>query len=121
MNYESVILELMQRIQILEDKVALLEKVASMETVKGLEETGNKKVNMTEKAREYILAQKSKALAEGADSVTLLCNDIQKVLGVVNRAPAICSAMYSCMNDGDEVLYAPPSGMSTTVKIRYYV
>lgn len=29
--------------------------------------------------------------------------------------------MYDCMNTNDEVLFAPASGKSTTVRIKYYL
>ena len=121
MSYEKIILEMLERIKTLENKVSELEKAAqtSNERSDGKESVG--KINITEQARQYILKQKKEAKEAGSSEIVLVCNDIQKKLGVVNRAPAICSAMYDSMLDGDEVLFAPPSGKSTTVKIRYYV
>ena len=120
MNYDKIILELLDRIKILEEKVANLEQVSAMEQTHS-SNPSMERGNLTGKSREYIAQQKQLALLSGKTEVVLLCNDIQKVLGVTNRAPAICAAMYDSMQDKDEVLFAPPSGKSTTVKIRYHV
>ena len=115
MNYERIILELMERIQVLEEKVSALENRITTE-----EEAGEK-VSLTDSAREYIRTEKRRAREAGQSEVILVCNDIQKQMGVINRAPAICRAMYDCMEAGDVVLYAPSSGKSTAVKIKYCV
>ena len=118
MNYERVILELLERIQILEEKVANLEQNnSSVITSKYLHE----KESLVSKAKEYIIKQKQQAKQNGLSEITLICNDIQKALGVSNRTPSICAAMYDCMSANDEILFAPPSGKSTTVKIKYYI
>jgi len=121
MNYERIILELLERIQILEDKVEALERNCQGEAPQNSNDQPAKKTNLTAGAKAYIIAQKAEAKQKGLSEIILVCNDIQKALGAINRAPAICSAMYDCMAEGDEVLFAPPSGKSTTVKIRYYV
>ena len=118
MNYERVILELLERIQILEEKVANLEQnnictIAS----KYLPE----KESLVSKAKEYIIKQKQLAKQDGLSEITLVCNDIQKALRITNRPPSICAAMYDCMSMNDEILFASPSGKSTTVKIKYYI
>ena len=112
MNYERIILELMERIQVLEEKVAALEAVQAASPAP-------KKENLTESARNYIRQEKQRAREAGQRELVLVCNDIQKALGVINRAPAICTAMYDCMELGDTVVFAPQSGKSTAVKIKY--
>lgn len=121
MNYERIILELMERIQILEEKVAMLEENNKASQQVKADAPVSKKSSLGVRAKEYILEQKRAANEAGFSEITLVCNDIQKVLGVVNRAPAICQAMYECMTKGDEVLYKPNSGMSTAVKVKYYL
>ena len=120
MNYDKIILELLDRIKVLEEKVAKLEQTCKTEQLHS-SSYSPERGNLTAKAREFIAQQKNITLQSGKHEVILLCNDIQKALGVTNRAPAICAAMYDCMSEGDEVLFAPPSGKSTTVKIKYYV
>ena len=78
-----------------------------------------RKIGLTQQARNYINELKSKSKEEGKTKLILVCNDIQRDLGVVNRPSGICTAMYDCMDVDDEVLFAPPSGKSTTVKIKY--
>ena len=118
MNYERIILELLERIQILEEKVANLEQnnICSIES-KYLPE----KESLVSKAKDYIINQKQLAKQDGLSEIILICNDVQKALGVTNRTPSICTAMYDCMSMNDEILFAPPSGKSTTVKIKYYI
>ncbi len=121
MNYERIILELLERIQILEEKVAVLENGAVTASTSGAVEESGEKLSLTARAKACILAEKERARQEGRTEIVLLCNDIQKQMGVVNRAPAVCTAMYECMGKNDVVLYAPSSGKSTAVKIKYYV
>lgn len=133
MGIESIVLELMERIQILEAKVARLESEAkvrmSSENVSEdpicsdeVSDNETREISLTQSARDYINNAKIEARNQGQTSIKLLCNDIQKALGVKNRPAGICNAMYECMtNPKDKVLSAPPSGKSTTVLIEYYV
>ncbi len=117
MNYERIILELLDRIQTLEDKVAELENRVECKN----DSQDSVQVGLTDRARAYIALQKQHAKEQGLTEIVLLCNDIQKALGVTNRTPCICTAMYDSMRSGDEVLFAPPSGKSTTVKVKYFI
>lgn len=118
MNYEKVILEMLERIKALEEKVEILSDESG---TKNGGFTGNRKVTMTQRAKNYIESQKSKAKENGEKEIVLLCNDIQKALNITNRPTIVCRAMYECMGEKDEVISAPPSGCSTTVKIKYYL
>ena len=117
MNYDRTLLELLEKVKELEERIERLEQPSNI--VPASPVTNGK--SLTQQARDYILDQKNKALSEGESSITLLCNDIQKALGITNRTPCICTAMYDCMKPGDEVLSAPASGKSTTVLIKYYL
>ena len=117
MNYDKIIIELLSRIKALEDRVDALENGEA----KNFDKPEEKNVNLTARIREYIAEMKSNAAAQGEKELILVCNDIQKVFGVSNRARSVCEAMYSCMADGDRVLFAPPSKYSTTVKIKYFI
>ncbi len=121
MNYEKIILELLDRIQTLEEKVEILEKNSGSNNVTNLNYSSDRKVSLTQRARDYIAECKKQAKKEGKSEITLLCNDIQIALGVTNRTPCICTAMYDAMKGEDEVLSAPPSGKSTTVLVKYYL
>jgi len=114
MNYEKILLEMLERIKNLEERVEKLEGTSG-------DSAREKGENFSQVCRDYIAEKKRSAKAFGQHELVLLCNDIQKEFGVTNRAPTICAAMYGLMNEGDEVLFAPPSGKSTTVKIKYYL
>lgn len=119
MDYAKTILELLERIKILEEKVAMLEKKSDVKT--NSSNTQGNYINLTKRAREYITECKMQAKEKGLKEVTLLCNDIQKALGVVQRPRSICAAMYDSMKENDEIVFSPPKGFSTTLKIRYYL
>ena len=115
MNYERTLLDLIEKVKELEERIKKLEQGSDDNIVL------NKSKTLTQQARDYIMEQKNLASEEGEESITLLCNDIQNALGVSNRTPCICTAMYDCMKPGDEVLSAPASGKSTTVLVKYYL
>lgn len=102
------------RIKELEEKFEKLEKNQKGE--KNMSES-----NFTNRVREYIKNKKIEAKEQGKQELILLCNDIQKVFNVKDRAPSVCTAMYDSMQPNDEILHAPPKKQSTTVKIKYYV
>ena len=115
MNYEKIIVELLGRIQVLEEKVESLmeEKDKSME----------KKANKigTAEIREYIMELKAEAKRNGKNTIILVSGDIHKELKLVNFMPPVCNAMRQCMNDEDIILHTTPKGDSSTIKIQYYI
>lgn len=121
MEYSEVILEMLGRIKKLEDRVSILEneKKGEMKLVNNCDSRAYK--NLTQQTRNYIHQKKSEAKLKGLTEIVLVCNDIQKDLHVKNRPRSICVAMYDCLCEGDEVLSSPPSGYSTTLKIKYYL
>lgn len=119
MEYSEVILEMLSRIKKLEDRVSILENGNTGETDLMNNHDNSAYKNLTQQARNYIYQKKSEAKLKGLSEIVLVCNDIQKDLQVKNRPRSICIAMYDCLRDGDEVLSAPPSGYSTTLKIKY--
>ncbi len=113
MNYEKVILELLERIQTLEEQVDML--MSQQENIK--EKEGNKMTTNTIKA--YIEEQKRIAKAIGKAELVLRSGDVHNDLGLKQRHPQVCNAMRQCMNSGDVVLYQPPKGNGTTLQIKY--
>ena len=103
----------------LENKVEQLEANKKIETTPIFQSRND--MRLSERAKDYIRKCKLDAKKRGLSEITLLCNDIQKELNVINRTPSICSAMYDLMEAGDQVLFAPPSGKSTTVKVKYFI
>ena len=117
MNYDKIIIELLDRIKTLEGRVDALEKDKINYGVR----QERKRIKFTDEVKEYIGKMKRQAAERGEKELICICNDIQKHFGVSNRAPSVCDAMYACLSDGDEILSAPPSKHSTTVKIKYFL
>lgn len=113
MNYEKIIVELLSRIQVLEEKVEIL-----MEQQDYKQKKGGEKMT-TEQIREYIRELKEKAKALGKETLVLRSGDIHKDLNLKDTMPSVCNAMRQCMNMGDVVLHTTPSGNSSTIEIEY--
>ena len=114
MNYEKIIVELLGRIQTLEEQVALL-----LEKKKANEEEEN---TMTmEEIRQHIRQLKNTATSQGLTQITLRSGDIHKDLNLHRTMPSVCNAMYQCMLDGDKILHTTPSGKSSTIEIQYFL
>ena len=118
MNYEKIIVELLGRIQTLEEQVAtLMEQKSNSESPKAPE---GKKIT-TEDIRRYIADKKEMAKNIGKTAVVLRSGEIHKDLGLKNAMPQVCNAMRQSMEPGDIVLHTTPSGNSSTIEIQYRV
>ena len=115
MNYEKIIVELLGRIQVLEEQVAVLMK----EKKQVLDQETNK--ISTDDIRQYIVELKKSAKASGKKFIVLKSGDIHKELKLKSAMPQVCNAMRQSMNEGDVVLHTTPSGNSSTIEIQYYV
>ncbi len=113
MNYEKIIVELLGRIQALEEQVAFLTEQQENKNEKG----GNKM--STNDIKEYIVELKMKSKESGKDVLVLRSGDIHKELCLKDAMPEVCNAMYSCMGSSDIVLHSTPSGKSSTIEIEY--
>lgn len=113
MNYEKIIVELLSRIQVLEEKVDTL-----MERQSNVRKEDEYKMT-TEQIREYIRELKRHARVSGKETLVLRSGDIHKELNLKSRFPMVCNAMRQCMENGDEILYQPPKGNSSTLEIKY--
>lgn len=69
--------------------------------------------------RKYVIERVEYFRVHGAGSVVLVSGDIHRELGLRNRMPMVCGAMYHLMKSGDEILHTTPSGYSSTIKIEY--
>lgn len=140
MKYDSIILELLARIQALEETVDALsgakqaaaepfpaaEPVAAGPAERPKEEpekAAEKPVVKVRTAdvRNYIMAQKREAAARGERELVFKASAIHRTLKMKNRIPLVASAMRQCMAEGDEVLHDTPSGKSSTLEIRYWL
>lgn len=122
MNYDSVIVEMLARIQALEEQVKILSGGTYTVTPDENVDIGgaNKKIT-TSDIREYIKRLKCEAREHGKKFLTLKANDIHKSLKMKNRIPLVANAMRQCMEKGDEILHDTPSGKSSTLEIKYNI
>ena len=69
--------------------------------------------------RHFILEILLQHQQRGEQSCTLVSGEIHRAMGLSNKMPSVCSAMYQTMEAGDVVLHTTPSGKSSTIKICY--
>ena len=112
MNYDKIILELLDRIKVLEEQVAVL-----MEK----EQNQRGKVNKvsTGDIRNYIEECKNTARNNGEETLVLVAGNIHRDKNLKSAMPMVCNAMRQCMGDEDRVLYETASGYSSTLEIEY--
>ena len=115
MNYEKSIVDLLARIQGLEEQVAML-----MQEKKQFPEQEVKKVT-TDDIRHYILELKTAAKEQGKKLIILRSGALHKELNLKDRLPMVCNAMRQAMSEGDMVLHTTPTGYSSTIEIQYNV
>ena len=108
MDYEKIILELLGRIQVLEEKVDILTKKEE-----------EKASITTNDICKYIKDLKVLAKEEGKSSVILISRDIHRQLKLKSRFPMVCNAMRQCMEENDNIIFQPPKGNSSTLEIEY--
>ncbi len=113
MDYEKIIVELLSRIQTLEEQVTVL--MAQQDSKK---EKAEEKVT-TEDIRQYIKQLKINSKAAGKEILILTARDVHRELNLKSRFPMVCNAMRDCMNDDDTILFQPPKGNSSTLEIEY--
>ena len=123
MNYEKIIVELLSRIQNLEEKVDFLmnEKPSSSKSKTHDEIVADVVKVKTKDIRDYIEMQKSEAKSDGKEFVVLKAGDLHRILRLRNSIPMVCNAMRQCMAEGDVVLHETPSGYSSTLEIKYNI
>lgn len=126
MKYDAVILEMLSRIKALETQVSMLCQMNGLATTitEGEdkmqdEELSSVKVT-TADIRDYIEKAKQNARNKGDSTISLIARDISHDLDLRKRYPMICNAMKQCMNSEDEILFAPASGYSSTLEIKYH-
>ena len=125
MNYEKIIVELLSRIQTLEEKVDFLmneKSLPSANKTKTHDEIVADVVKVkTKDIRDYIEMQKSEAKTDGKQFIVLKAGDLHRILHLRNSIPMVCNAMRQCMAEGDVVLHETPSGYSSTLEIKYHI
>lgn len=123
MEYERLLLDLLQKVSILEEKVASLEKLINEDNIDSKSITKPEHGSYTSMVKEYIKKHIYNAKENGLESITLVSGEIQKAVGLKNRLPLICNAMRSAMKELNEfksiVVYEPPSGLSSTLEVKW--
>ena len=121
MNYDKVIVELLARIQVLEDQVKLLMSKEDLFECQTLQERKGREVVKlkTQDIRDYIEELKSNAKKEGENILILKAGNIHREKHLKCAMPMVCNAMRQCMREGDKVLHETPSGYSSTLEIQY--
>lgn len=110
MDYEKIILELLSRIQVLEEKVDTLMA----------EKSGEEKTSIsTSDICQYIKELKRIEKNNGNTTLILVARDIHRRLNLKSRFPMVCNAMRQCMGENDRILFQPPKGNSSTLEIEY--
>lgn len=115
MNYEKIIVELLGRIQVLEEQMETLMKEKNQPS-----STNSNKIT-TYDIRQHIKTLKNCAKNEGKKFIILKSGDIHKELNLKSAMPQVCNAMRQSMIDGDVIIHTTPSGNSSTIEIQYNI
>lgn len=67
----------------------------------------------------YLLRTLAQYQEQGEASCMLTSGAIHKAMGLKNKMPSVCNAMYQVMEPGDVVVHTTPSGKSSTIQICY--
>lgn len=110
MNYDSIILELMDRIKKLEERVEVLQMQI---------EKGNAPKITTLEIRDFILNEIENARISDQKSIVIRANEIHKKLKLKSRFPMVCNAMRQCMRENDKIIHETASGYSSSLEIEY--
>ena len=111
MNYEKIIIKLLGRIKVLEEKIDYL---MENKEIKEEHETVS-----TQDICNYIINLKKDAKSKGKEKIVLIARDIHGELNLKSRYPMVCNAMRYCMDENDTIIFQPPKGNSSTLEIEY--
>ena len=96
--------------------VSHIKEVPMQTTLDSSPKTGNR----TEDMRRHISMILQSEKASGQNSAIICARDIHNALNLSNSYPSVCNAMGSVPGYKEyEILFAPPSGKSSTVTYRY--
>ena len=122
MNYDRVIIELLDRVAKLEDELYKLKNNPESVTLNtDISKYGEKPKSYTRSVIDYLEALIKKAEDTNQDYIDVVSYDLQKAVGLKNRIPLICNAMRKVMREYEyEILADTPSHNSSTFKIRFF-
>ena len=120
MNYDSIIIELLSRVQKLELELSeLKDNLGINDCNPEPERFSEEKRFSTPDIQEFVEGLTETAKQNGEKTLTLISGDIHKLLKLRHCMPMVCNAMRQCMNEDDEVIHETPSGQSSTLEIKY--
>ena len=111
MNYDKIIVEMLSRIQELEEKVEILS--ANQNSKPDVPKVTTPEIKV------FIEKRIEDAFANGENEITIKAIDIHKAMELKSRYPMVCNAMRQCMKENDMVVFEPESGFSSTLEIKY--
>jgi len=120
MNYDTIIIEMLSRIQKLEDEVKQLKGSMPTDASQNSSAVSFSKVS-TADIRNYIEELKYAASDHGDRFLILKANDIHKAMKLRSRLPMVCNAMRQAMSGEDEILHETASGYSSTFEVKYCI
>lgn len=110
MDYEKVIVDMLNRICILEEQV--------QELTEQIKQNAPNKLG-TADVKHYITKLKSEHKANNEKVLELTANQIHNALKLKNRMPIVCNAMKQSMTEKDEITHQTASGYSSTLTVKY--
>lgn len=119
MDYDKIILEMLSRIQNLEEQVKELQKSKDdFDSEENSKEPPVEKIT-TADIRNFIEQRKNEAKQDGKSSLTLRASEIHCAMGLRKRYPMVCNAMRQCMGPHDTFVHKTASGYSSSLEIQY--
>jgi 2-phospho-L-lactate guanylyltransferase (CobY/MobA/RfbA family) len=120
MNYDTILMEMLSRIQKLEEEVKHLREEQALAVPERENPSSLPKVT-TADIRNFIENRKRVAGGSGSGEPFLVvrANDIHKAMHLRSRLPMVCNAMRQAMGPEDEILHETASGFSSTFEVRY--
>ncbi len=121
MNYDRIILELLDRVKKLEEQMEDLSHNVVNNVEENSAEIGRKETIgiTTQEVVEYIETRKAQARRNGLSDLTLTAGEIAKELGASNRLVVVVNAMRKAMKMGDEILTNATSNYSIAFEVCY--
>ena len=119
MNYDKIILEMLSRIQSLEEKVQELQNLIGDDARESdVDESSEPRVT-TADIRAFIEEKKKLVLQAGEHAMVLRASEIHHDMKLSKRYPMVCNAMRQCMGSNDTILHETASGYSSSLEIQY--
>ena len=128
MNYDRIIVELLNRVSILEEEVNKLKNnklednnSSNNKEVSILDTFKDPNIRPTDRAVSYIKYKIETAKENNEEYVDIVALEVEHAIGTKMRSPLVCSAMRKDYGCEREVLVDTASHNSTTYTVRYFI